>query len=94
MKNTLNKAKREDFLVYLSLIALPILQFIIFYIIVNANSLALSFKDYSYVVDETGKTILKTSFVGFDNIIDVYNKLFNDEMFSKIIGNSFLFYWR
>jgi ABC-type sugar transport system permease subunit len=52
----------------------------------------LSFKEYTYVTDEAGKMVLQTTFVGFDNIIGIYKMLFNDEMFSQIVGNSLLFY--
>ena len=93
MKNTIISAKRTKLLVYISLIILPLIQFLIFYVIVNANSFALSFKDYSYVVNDNGDTVLQTTFVGFKNIINIYKMLLNDEMFSEIVGNSIFFYF-
>ena len=49
-KMTSEKKKKEitGLLFYLSLIVLPLIQFVIFYIVVNANSIALAFKHYEY----------------------------------------------
>ena len=93
MRKTLNKAKTEKLLVYISLIIIPIVQFLIFYVVVNANSFALSFKEYAYVTDSSGNMVLQTTFVGFKNIIGIYKMLVQDETFSKIVGNSILFYF-
>lgn len=52
---------KKDIIFYVALIALPVLQFVIFYIFVNANSFALAFKEY----DTASGT---SKWVGFDNI--------------------------
>lgn len=88
MKLNKKKFDKSLFVFYLSLIILPAIQFIIFYIIVNANSLALSFKNYYY--DDANNLV--TEFVGFKNIANVYKSLFTDAQFITTIKNSFLFY--
>ncbi len=77
MKKTLSKTLKNNLFVY-SLIAYPLLLFIIFYVIVNFNSIILAFQS----IDGTGK-----HFVGLDNF-----KLFLSEMFnnSSLVGYSFL----
>ena len=75
MRKTFNKAKTEKLLVYISLIIIPIVQFLIFYVVVNANSFALSFKEYAYVTDSSGNMVLQKTFVGFKNIIGIYKML-------------------
>ena len=88
-KHGFNRKKRKDLIFYCCLLFLPILQFCVFYIGVNANSLLLAFKDYS---DGPAK------FVGFDNFErlfydfknymqeDVINKL-NDEELNFMVTN-------
>jgi len=73
---------------YISLIILPIIQFIIFYVIVNANSLLLSFRSYAY--DADGNLISK--FVGFENIFSVYKSLFTDAQHLTMLKNSLFYY--
>ena len=46
MKGKFSVAKKKEWLFYALMAALPILQFIIFYVVVNANSLVLAFKSY------------------------------------------------
>lgn len=78
------KRKITNLLFYVALIILPLIQFLIFYIGVNINSLRLAFQSYS----------LKEgySFVGFDNIAQVFKDLFTDASFAKMVGNSLLGY--
>ena len=78
------KRKVTNLAFYIALIALPLIQFCVFYIGVNVNSLLLAFQSYS----------LKDGyyFVGFDNIVKVFKDLFADPFFLKMIGNSFIGY--
>lgn len=55
-------AKKRELIFYILMIALPVLQFCIFYIGVNFNSILLAFKSY----DRDGKAF---HFVGFENFI-------------------------
>jgi len=61
--------KRKDLLFYTLAIALPVLQFCIFYIGVNFNSILLSFRKYDRSVEEF-------VFCGFDNFKDVLTEFF------------------
>ena len=45
-KTDAKAGRRKEAIFYYSLLALPILQFLIFYIAVNFNSILLSFKEY------------------------------------------------
>ena len=55
-------AKRREMLFYILMIALPVLQFCIFYIGVNFNSILLAFQTY----DREGNTF---RFAGFENFV-------------------------
>ncbi len=85
---TLAKDKMKELLFYLSFMGIAVVQFIVFYVIVNANSFALAFTEYS--TDSFGNQI--KSFVGFKNFRTIYKELFTLEMYSLMWENSFLFY--
>ena len=96
-KIKLNKHKLDwkELLFYLSLVVFPIVQFMVFYLIVNANSIVLSFKDYEYIKETiNGTTIItmKEKFVGIENIIEAYKFLFSYD-FRDVLWNSILFYF-
>ena len=78
--------KREitNLLFYVALIALPLIQFGIFYIGVNVNSILLAFQSYTL---QDGYY-----FVGFDNFAKVFKDLFTDAYFGKMVLNSLLGY--
>ena len=63
------RRKNNDFLFCLLFSALPLLQFCIFYVYVNLNSVLLSFQTYS-LTEGYG-------FAGFDNFIKVFGDLVN-----------------
>ena len=88
MKSSLKQSNRAKLICYLSIITIPVLQFIVFYICVNANSFALAFRDYFY--DE--QHVLVSKFVWFDNFKQVITDLVSLEMFAYAIKNSFMFY--
>ena len=87
-EKSLQSAKTGKLLFYISLVAFPVVQFIIFYIIVNFNSLSLAFKEYTV----TANGVLEYEFVGFKNLGDTYVKLFTDEFYITCIKNSLIFY--
>ena len=62
--NSLNSKKREKLIFYISMMALPVAQFLVFYLYVNFDSFALAFKEYSL----DGGYI----FAGFKNFNDVF----------------------
>ncbi len=61
--------KRNNLIFYIGFMALPILQFIIFYLGVNFKSLLLTFQEYNYATQTY-------EFVGLANIRTVFNSLF------------------
>lgn len=68
LTSTLSKQKRNRLIFYCILLAYPILQFCVFYLGVNGNSILLAFKSYSY---DNGTY----DFVGFDNFISLFEYL-------------------
>lgn len=83
------KAKRidgkRDLIFYISLVVLPIIQFCIFYIYVNFNSILLAFQDYNIFKNEK-------TFVGFVNFKTAAEKLFATKDFAIMFKNSFINY--
>ena len=81
----MKRVNKWDVLFYISIVALPLTQFAVFYIGVNFNSFFLSFKDIDAV---TGKS----TYVGFDN----YARLFKDFVtlpeFKYAIKNSLAYF--
>lgn len=90
MKRSRRKSKlgiynKKDVLFYIALMAFPVLQFVIFYIVVNANSFALAFKEYD--------TMSGTSrFVGFANFKESFWMMTHSTDLLEAMGNSFLAY--
>lgn len=82
--------KKKDILFYALLAIIPIAQFIIFYIVVNINSILLAFQHYSF--DDNG--VLTITFAGFDNFVQVFKDLFGGAKFElvKSWGNSLICY--
>ena len=66
-------------------IALPILQFCIFYIGVNFNSILLSFQKYNYFSEAAGKY----SFAGLDNFKAIFSDFKEYVWLRKSVGHSF-----
>jgi len=85
----MNSSKRidakRDLIFYICLVALPLIQFCIFYVFVNFNSILLAFQKY----DIFSK---KTTFVGFENFKTACEKLFTTKEFAIMFKNSFIFY--
>lgn len=85
MKKTLSQRRRKEIEVYCVFLIFPILQFLVFYVGVNFNSILLSFQKYD----------LNTStfyFVGFENFSYVLKNLFSQAMFKYSLWNSLLAY--
>ena len=67
--------------------ALPLLQFAIFYVYVNLNSLLMSFEKFVPIEGETG---YQTVFVGFENYIKAFQFIFSP-MCGEMIKYSLIF---
>ena len=88
MKNVKNKTQqynnRIKLLQYCIMLAFPMLQFIVFYIIVNANSFVLAFKQY-----ETDGSM---TFVGLQNFKQLFYDMKTQVYFSAGLKNTLLAY--
>lgn len=54
---TLSAKRRSDLLVYCLLLVFPVVQFLVFYVCVNFNSILLAFKDYTPMLSADGQII-------------------------------------
>ena len=79
--------RRNKLLLYSVVMSLSVLQLFVFWVIVNFNSILLSFKTYENVAGSYVETI-----VWFKNITDTYVKMFTEDKFITCIWNSLLFY--
>ena len=62
------------------MVALPLLQFFVFYICVNINSILLSFKSIAKQLAPDGSLYYAEEFVGFATFKEVFADLFSEEM--------------
>ena len=74
-------AKRKESIFLFFFLLFPIVQFLIFYVGVNFNSILLAFQRY-----EVGTGFVMT---GFENFKEVWNDIFNNGALSLAIKNSF-----
>ena len=84
-ENAFSKQRKRQVIFYCALLFIPVLQFCIFYIGVNFNSLLLMFKKYSVTEGY--------SFAGVENFVSVWNGIFspaaeNHEILSYSLENS------
>ena len=77
--------KKKDIIFYTVLAAFPVLQFVLFYIVVNFNSILLSFQQ----IDNTTGSV---TFIGFDNFVQVFKDLFGSFELQQSWKNSFIAY--
>lgn len=87
MKKQVLPGTKNKLIFYTIIMIFPVAQFIVFWLIVNFNSIMLSFKSY---VNIDGNYI--ESFVGLNNIFNVYKRIFTEDVFIGCFKNSFLFY--
>ena len=73
---------------FYTMVALPILQFVIFYIIVNFNSILLAFKEY--FPQENG--VYAEKWVGLDNFRRIFHDFQTNEWMKNLIPNSLLYF--
>ena len=86
-KASMQSAKRNKLIFYCTMVALPFIQFLIFYMLVNLRSFALGFQEYSF---EYGEYI----FIGFDNFEQIFRDLKETVTLVSSIKNSLeLFVW-
>ena len=73
---------------FYTMVALPILQFIIFYVVVNFNSILLAFKQYEVV---PGKGYI-TEWIAFDNFTKIFTEWKNTEYISNSLTNALKYF--
>lgn len=77
--------QRGAYIFYIVMIALPVLQFCVFYIGVNFNSILLAFKDYDALSGEY-------TWVFFDNFVDFFRDVTTGSALRYSIKNSLIIY--
>ncbi len=82
-EKTLKSKNREQLLFYYLVLLLPIVQFIIFYVVINFRSILLAFQDYDIEIGY--------SFIGFINFKTVFQN-FASGLLWKALFNSLMFY--
>ena len=85
LKKTLTR-KHKRLIFYCVMMIFPVLQFLVFYVYVKANSFILAFQEYTVPEGETG---FKIAFAGLSNIKVAWEKLLSCGFMVK---NSLLFY--
>lgn len=78
-------SNRRDLIFYIGLMAFPVLQFVIFYIVVNFNSILLVFQSYDVLTDTT-------AWVGFANFKEAFRLMTATSDLVSAAGYSFLAY--
>ena len=76
-----HKARRSELIFYTCLLILPMIQFAIYYVWVNSNSLLMAFQKYDPI---KGKYFL----VGFDNIADQIKEFADGGLLRRATGGS------
>lgn len=84
-RKKLTKKKRGEIAFYCVMLAYPLLQFAIFYIGVNFNSILLSFESYDF-------DSASYNFVGLANFRKVFGELFSMDIYRYSLLNSLLAY--
>ena len=79
------KRRTKRLIFYICVVALPLIQFCIFYIGVNFNSITLAFKEFSA---ETNNYV----FAGFDNFKQIYSDWVNYPVLKTALKNSLILY--
>ncbi len=86
-KSGMGRRRRNDVIFYAAFAALPILQYLIFYVAVNLNSVLLAFQKYEQVGD-----VYSYSFYGFGNFKQVFKELFTTPAMLITLKNSLIAY--
>ena len=86
MKNNRNSSliKRNGTIFFWVMLALPLLQFAVFYVAVNFNSVLLAFKSYE---NYTGKVV--TNWIWFDNFKEIFRTWRTGTLLKTAVLNSF-----
>lgn len=83
------KKRHKNMIFVACLVAFPLLQYFVFYLMVNFNSLLLAFQSYDPGV---GSGNGKYFFIGFDNFVKLYNEFTSEGLILICIKNSVVAY--
>ena len=84
---SMSSQKTQKLVFYCTMIVLPIVQFLVFYVYINAKSFTLGFQEYSYA---TGKY----TFAGLKNFKQIFLDFQSKEYLWNTVWNSIeLFFW-
>lgn len=86
-KKKKKKRDKAGTIFFATMIALPLLQFIIFYIVVNFNSIVLAFQKYS--ISDTGYVL---EFAGFENFTKIFHEWATTPWLSNLLPNSLRYF--
>lgn len=84
----INTVKRKELIFYTIGIVIPFIQFIIFYIFVNINSVKMAFSEYNYIGENAGKY----TWVGLKNFIWFIDEIRLEPYFIDSLLNGFICY--
>lgn len=84
-RDSMKQSQKEALIFYISIIALPLIHFVIFYVGVNFNSILLAFQRYDFGSGEF-------SFIGVDNFIKFFNDITTQGTLNSAVSNSLIFY--
>ncbi len=84
---TISQRKMRDLIYCLIVIAIPVIQFCIFYIGVNANSILMAFQRYEV---DPSTNLGSYVFIGFQNFEKAFYKIFNEQALLSAFKNSLI----
>ncbi len=84
-KKDVNVRKKEQILFYISFAALPLIQFIIYYVFVNFQSILFAFQEFDIY---TGKY----SFNNFQNFVNLFDEIAEGGLIVNAMKNSLMLY--
>lgn len=83
-KTNILTGKRKDLFFYCAMVAFPTVQFLIFYVMVNFNSVLMAFQKYDITTNTTTWT--------FENLTNLLSNMFSSVQYLLLIKNSLLSY--
>ena len=90
IKKHIHDKRKKELIFYVVMLALPVLQFSIFYLGVNFNSILMAFQRY----DDTAKEFIFLDFPNvFKNFKDVFHALGTETVFPYALKNSLIAYF-
>ena len=90
IKKHIHDKRKKELIFYVVMLALPVLQFSIFYLGVNFNSILMAFQRY----DDTAKEFIFLDFPNlFENFADVFHSFGTETVFPYALENSLIAYF-